>query len=97
MLGRMRRTRELRSELFNQMMQRFGVQMHGDYAYPEGTALHTAAARCIHCIQAKRCKAWLAMTSGTEGAADFCPNAAFFTALAGRTAKSPFRRTEALR
>jgi hypothetical protein len=48
--------------------------------------LHTAAARCIHCTEVARCKAWLATSKGTEGAADFCPNAGVFAAL-GRRAR----------
>jgi hypothetical protein len=86
MFGRMRRTRELKNRLFGEMMHRFRVTQRADYGYAEGAMLHTAAARCIHCTAAERCKAWLAADSGTEGAADFCPNARVFATLGRRTA-----------
>lgn len=94
MLGRMHRSRELRASLFGQMMQRFGLQRSPDYAYPEGAALRVAAARCVHCTEVARCKLWLATTTGTEGAADFCPNAATFAALASRTRQEGITQTE---
>jgi hypothetical protein len=84
MFGRMRRIRELRSQLFGEMMRRFGVTERQDYGYLEGTQLHTAAARCIHCSEVARCKTWMEQTKGTEGAAEFCPNASTFAALGAR-------------
>jgi len=69
------------------MMRRFGVTERQDYAYLEGAKLHTAAARCIHCSDVERCKSWMEQTTGTEGAADFCPNAATFEALATRSGR----------
>jgi hypothetical protein len=86
MFGRMRRTRELKGQLFGEMMRRFGVIQRQDYAFAEGVALHTAAARCIHCGEAARCKEWMESTTGTEGASDFCPNAQTFATL-GRRAR----------
>jgi hypothetical protein len=84
MWGRMRRTKELRSQLFGAMMRRFGVTERLDYGDVEGTKLHTAAARCTHCGEVARCKAWMEQTTGTEGADEFCPNAATFAALSAR-------------
>jgi len=84
MIGRMRRTRELRNELFGRMMQRFGAPQSADDVYPEGAMLRIAAARCIHCTETRRCMAWLTETTGTQGASEFCPNAATFAALAAR-------------
>ena len=84
MFGRMRKTRELKGRLFGEMMRRFGVTQRQDYGDVEGTMLHTAAARCIHCAEAARCRAWMEQTTGTEGAAEFCPNAETFAGLAGR-------------
>jgi hypothetical protein len=86
MFGRMRRTRELKRQLHAEMKQRFGVTQQEDYGSTEGTMLQTAAARCIHCTEAARCKDWLANTTGTEDAADFCPNAGMFATL-GRRAR----------
>lgn len=83
----MRRTRELKGRLFEEMLRRFGVTQRQDYGHVEGAMLHTAAARCIHCGEAARCKAWMEQTEGVAGAADFCPNAAAFTCLARRAAK----------
>jgi hypothetical protein len=84
MLGRMRRTRELRSQLFGEMLQRFGLTQRCDYASPDGAMLQIAAARCMHCRTVEQCKLWMAQTTGTEGAEEFCPNAATFAALASR-------------
>jgi hypothetical protein len=86
MFGRMRRTRELKRQLFTQMKQRFGVTQEADYGSAEGAMLQTADARCIHCTEVARCKAWLATTDGTEGAAEFCPNAGILATL-GRRAR----------
>ena len=84
MFGRMRRARKLRSQLFGEMMRRFGVTERQDYGYLEGTKLQTAAARCIHCSEVGRCKSWMEQTTGTEGAEAFCPNAGVFAALGAR-------------
>lgn len=84
MVGRRRRIRERKGELFGQMMRRFGVHQRNDPAYPEAAMLGLAAARCIHCRETQRCIAWLARTTGTQSAAEFCPNAATFAALAAR-------------
>jgi hypothetical protein len=81
MFGKMRRAR---SQLFGEMMRRFGVSERPDYGHLEGAKLQAAAARCIHCSDAARCKTWVEQTSGTEGAEEFCPNAGTFAALADR-------------
>ena len=84
MLGRMRRSRELRSRLFGQMLERFGITRRNDFAFSDGGALYTAAARCIHCPAVDRCKSWMETTAGTEGTAEFCPNASTFAAIGRR-------------
>jgi hypothetical protein len=86
MLGRMRKTRELKDRLFSEMMRRFGVTQRPDFGTAEGAMLHTAAARCIHCSKAARCKEWMEETAGAEGADEFCPNVAVFASL-GRRAR----------
>lgn len=84
MFGRMRRSRELRSRLFGQMLERFGITRRNDFALTDGGALYTAAARCIHCSAVDRCKNWMETTSGTEGADEFCPNASTFAGIGRR-------------
>lgn len=66
-----------RYDLMDRMMEARGVDILAALRVDGGLAFIEARARCRYCVHEGVCRLWLD-GEGRRGAADFCPNMAFF-------------------
>jgi hypothetical protein len=66
-----------RYALMDRMMEVQGVDVLAAIRVDGGLTFIEARAKCRYCLHAGICRHWLS-SEGQRGAADFCPNVAFF-------------------
>lgn len=66
------------------MMARFGIDAVVAVRIDAGEAYWKARTKCIDCVHARACQAWLGSEPGAADVASVCPNRAFFRDCGGK-------------
>jgi hypothetical protein len=66
----------------NRVIERLGIDPLAAARRAAGAEMKRARDVCLGCLSDRECRAWLEGASDPSRLAEFCPNAAYFTACA---------------